>query len=195
MRTLYFVLAFGTVRRSARRAIVGVAAPADPMAGSVQSVFRPSGAGGVVDAVRARLARRQRAEIHAGDAGACDGAAVLSSIPAFHHARAVGRRAGMAPVVGGAARAPGRPDSGRYRLPETGHPLGRGVAAVLRHARQDWELPGRGHGRAVDGRARVADWGAAVSPEGVAQQPPIGATPPGSLRAFAFKKSGVRPSP
>ena len=175
------------MRRSARRAIVGVAAATDPVAGSIQSLFWPSGAGGVVDAVRARLARGQRAEIHAGDAGAGDGAAVVSSVPAFHYARAVGRRAGVAPVVGRIARAPRRADPRRYRLSQTGHPLGRGVAAVLGHARQDWELPGRGHGGVVDGRARVAAGRRIVFAGGVADSRSAPRSPDSCRRPLSRK--------
>ena len=48
-----------------------------------------------------------------------------------------------------------RADSRRHELSEAGTLLGRRRAAVLRHARQDRQLPGRGDGGAVDGRARV----------------------------------------
>src|SRR5204863_418526 len=89
----------------------------------------------------APAAHRQRAEVDAGDAGAGNRAGRLSSLPAFHHARALGRLEGVAAIARGDSGTPRRPDPRRHQFSETGPTLGRRDSAVLWRARQDRELP------------------------------------------------------
>jgi len=165
-----------TLRRSARPARVGAAATTDAVVGSVQGLLRSSRAACVAAAVHRRAAGRQCAQIDVGDARPRQRADVLPSVSAFHHARTVGRRGGVAPAAGAPARAHRHPDSRRNEFPQVGSAFGRGGAPVLRCARQGGELPSRGHGGAVDGAPGVAGRRIALSARDVDQRcgPPCG---------------------
>ena len=163
MRTLYFFHTSATLSGSARRTGVGAVATADALARSVQDLLRPPGAAGLLAAVRRRAARRQCAQVDAGDAGARDRAGLLPSVPTLHHPRPLGCRAGLAPPAGGRARTARHRDPRRNQFSETGQTLGRRRAAVLRGTGEGGQLPGRRHDRALDRRARVVAGRDAVS--------------------------------
>src|SRR5439155_10300666 len=175
----YFSSSFGTVLCGGRPHGHGAHSATGALARAVQTLLWPSRAVVVAAQLRPGRLQRQRAEVDAGDAGARDRAGRVPSLSAFHHARTMGCRAGLAPAArrhSGTAR---DRDSRWHELSETGAALGRGGAAVLRRAGQDRELPSRHHRRAVDRRARVVSGGDPVSARPVADRrgPPTDADP------------------
>ncbi len=103
-------------------------------------------------------------------AGARDRAAVVSSVPAFHHACAVGcgvRVAASAGAVAGAAR---RADPRRHAVSQTGPGFGGRRAAVRVAPTSRHELPSRRHGCAVDRTAQLVCRRRVVSARGVADR-------------------------
>src|SRR2546426_4784142 len=96
MKTLYRSCDFGTLARGDRSHGDRAHSAPDSLARTVSTLLRPSRAAARAADVRAWPLQRQRSEVDAGDAGPRHAADHLSSLSAFHHARAVGRRPDLA---------------------------------------------------------------------------------------------------
>ena len=152
--------------RSGRRA-PAIATDSAETGHSVQGLLRPSRAARVVAPVCRWAAGRQCAQVDVGHARAGHRADLLPSVPALHHARAVGCRGRVAALAAGHAGAHGHSDPRRDELPEGRAPFRRRRAPVLRGAGQGGQLPGGGDRRALGGPAGVAHGRLAVRARGV----------------------------
>ena len=147
------------------------------MARAIRGVLHARGPARRVSPVSARVAERQPPQVDERDVGARPRSGYLSSVPAFHHRCAVVGRHRVAPFARDHSRSHGYPHSRRHELPEAGATLRRRGTTILRGARQDRELPDRGHRRVVDRGPGVDAGRDVVSPRGVADADAADARP------------------
>jgi hypothetical protein len=156
---LYFLPNFVTLPGSARSHRDGLAAAVADLARAVRRLPRTTESAWSAASLRLGLAQRQPPQVDGSDVDAPERSGHVSRVSTLHHARAVGRRDAVEALARGRARATGRVDSRRHEFPETGHGVGRRHPTILWGAGQRGQLPGRRHGRLVDGRAGLVAWG------------------------------------
>jgi hypothetical protein len=175
LRSLYCSPSSATLPCSARSLRDHVAEAIAAVAGGVRRGLQsPESARGVAS-VCDRLAERQPAQVHGSDVGAPQRSRDLSSLPAFHHACAVGSRDALETAARARPGAHRGADSRRDEFPETRFGLGGRGPTVLRRARQSCQLPDGSHGCVVDRGAGLAVGCDVVSARGVAHAVPADA--------------------
>src|SRR5437867_2630648 len=171
-----------------KRSFLGGSHTADALARSVQGLFWSSSSGDLLAALCRGAVVRQRPQVDAGDVGPADGPGPLPSLPALHHPRALGCDGRLETSALGAAGTAGSAGSGRHRFPQTGPALRRSRPSVLRHPRQDRQLPGGRHGGFVDRGACLAGGCRAVPAAGVAHARAAGGGRPGWHPPLRFRE-------
>src|SRR2546428_146259 len=165
---LYFSAGSSMLPLGGKRSLLGGPDASDALARSVQGLFWSSSPGDLPASLRRGAVVRQRPQVDAGDVDSTDGPRPLPGLPALHHPRALGCGGGLEASALGVAGTAGSAGSGRHRFPQTGPALRRGRSSVLRHPRQDRQLPGGRHGGFVDRGACLAGGRRAVPAAGLA---------------------------